>query len=167
MKCTVPPYFENVLRACGFENGFAIASIEDEDVKYFEEEVRNGNVSKYFQREKEINILDGSTKTEANFEFTRGHKKFLLYIRDFLKNYFKQINSDASISESQLITKTDGNQKHSNEKSERPQTDWSRHINIHQGIVICKVIMSLIDTIPSMYAMVSRKYSTRYVKAID
>lgn len=45
--------------------------------------MKNGNVSAYFEGN---DVLDGSTKVAEEFEFTRGHRKFLLSIRDFLKS---------------------------------------------------------------------------------
>lgn len=87
LKTPVPAYFKHILKACGFSNGINIAAIEEEDIRYFEDEVKNGNVSAYFDGN---DVLDGSTKTVREFEFTRGHRKFLLSIRDFLKNYLAE-----------------------------------------------------------------------------
>lgn len=72
-----------------------IASIDEEDIKYFEEEVKNGNVSKHFENVKEDDVLEGSNKIRTNFEFTRGHVKFLIAIRDFLKNHLDKHGPDS------------------------------------------------------------------------
>ncbi len=90
MKCTVPTYFKNILEECGFTNGMTIASIDDNDITYLEDEVKNGNVFKYFEDAKGMNVLEGSNKTEKNFEFIRGHKNFLLAITDFLKSHLEK-----------------------------------------------------------------------------
>lgn len=169
INCTVPAYFKNILKACGYENAITIASIEEEDVQYFEEEVRNGKVSKYYEGMGAINILDGSTKTEANFEFTRGHKKFLIFISNFLKKYSKENASD-SVKLPLKKTSEKKFKKMSNDLSptcniklpNKKQKDFhdsntNRDMNLHQDILTCKVIMSLIHTTPAMYATVRPK----------
>lgn len=88
MKNPVPSYLKNILRACGFNTGTIIADIDDDDMEYFESEVRNGNVKKYFEKEKDVDVLKGSTRDAEYFEIPRGHKRYILIIRDFLKNYY-------------------------------------------------------------------------------
>lgn len=169
INCKVPAYFKNILKACGYENAITIASIEEEDVKYFEEEVRNGKVAKYYEGMEAINILDGSTKNEENFEFTRGHKKFLISISDFLKNYSKENASDSVT----LPLKNSSEKKFKKISSDLSSTcniklpnkqqknihdaDANRDLNLLQGILTCKVIMSLIHITPAMYATVRPK----------
>lgn len=41
LKDPVPAYIKNILKCCGYNNGISIATIEDTDIKYFEQEVRN------------------------------------------------------------------------------------------------------------------------------
>lgn len=87
-KHPVPSYFKNVLKACGYNNGLTIASIEEEDIAYIESEVRNENVTEYFvelEQLEERDVLEGSTKNKDNFVFTLGPKKFLMFIVNYLK----------------------------------------------------------------------------------
>lgn len=98
LKCPVPAYFKNVLKVCGYSNGLTIASIGEDDIQYFEEEVKNGNVSKYFKDVEKMNdnqILEGSTKPAEKFEFIRGHRKFLMTIRDLVKNHLDKNGPDS------------------------------------------------------------------------
>lgn len=150
LKCTVPAYFKNVLQACGYDNRITIASIEEDDLQYFEQEVRNGNVSKYFAGIDKLNILDGSTKTVENFQFTRGHKKFLLYIREFLKHHSSSFKMPLFGEEALLFSKTPSQENKKNQNS-----GCIEDVNIQQGILMCKIVMSLINTTPEMYAMVN------------
>lgn len=87
LQTSVPTYFKNVLKVCGYNNGISIALIEEADVAYIEGEVRNGNVTKALVGIEEKKILEGSYKDKDNFEFTMGHKKFLMFIVNFLKTY--------------------------------------------------------------------------------
>lgn len=61
--------------------------IEAGDIACIEGEIRSGNVTKDFTETEEKAFLEGSTKNKDNFEFTMGHKKFLMFIVDFLKTY--------------------------------------------------------------------------------
>lgn len=153
LKCAIPSYFKNVLTACGYDNKITIASIDENDLQYFEQEVRNGNVSQYFECIDEFNILEGSTKTVESFEFTRGHKKFLLLIRDFLKHHLKETGPDSLTLQMPLsgfLSKTP-----SEENKENQNKGFTGDVNIQQGILMCKIVMSLINTTPEMYAKVN------------
>lgn len=80
---------------CGYNNGISIALIEEEDIAYMEGEVQNGNVAKAFIGSKQKKIFEGSTKDKDNFEFTMGHKKFLLFIVNFLKKHSAEHGSNS------------------------------------------------------------------------
>lgn len=93
-KLDIPVYFKNVLKVCGYNNGVTIASIDDDDVKYIEAEVRNGNVVKYFQDIDvgwdEAKVLKDCTMSAKNFVFKMGHRKWLMIVVDFLKKHLKE-----------------------------------------------------------------------------
>lgn len=167
INCAVPAYFKNILKACGYDNVITIASIEEKDVQYFEEEVKNGKVAKYYEESGTIKILDGSTKTETNFEFTRGHKKLLLFISDYLKNYLKDNDPNTSIlplrwaskKSSSLalansVSKSVSQMSHNNLPSKHQNNTTDREAKLQQGILTCEIIMSLINTTPALFVAV-------------
>lgn len=173
LKTPVPIYFKRILKACGFNNGLTIASIDDKDVQYLEQEVRNGNVSAYFENVDGINVLDGSMKTVKNFEFTRGHKKFLLSIRDFLKNFLEENGTGSLVSEiAQKPSQKPETVKHklNDNKNPKPYTVPKKKMKFclsetsgpsnpssldelkkERNILLGKAIMSLIRHTPEMY----------------
>lgn len=86
LKVPIPAYIKNVLKFCGYDNCHSIATIEEQDFEYVEAEVRNGGITKFFEGEIAANdVLDGSTKTEENFEIIRGHRKLLMAVVKFVK----------------------------------------------------------------------------------
>ncbi len=98
LNTTVPPYLKYILKYCGFNNGISIASIDDEDIEHCVREVKNGNVGKYYESlVGEKDVLEGSLKTTANFEFSRGHIKFLKSIVEFLKKHAEQNGPDSFV----------------------------------------------------------------------
>lgn len=99
LRTSVPKYIKNVLKVCGYNNGIALASIEEGDFDYLEGEVRNGNLMKYFAGFEERIVLYDCTKSIQNFEFTRGHKKFLLFIASFLKAHSEENGLNSFTSE--------------------------------------------------------------------
>lgn len=60
INCKVAVYIKNILEVCGYTNGISIACIDEDDFKYFEDEVKNGNVSAYFGDGNDV--LEGSNK---------------------------------------------------------------------------------------------------------
>lgn len=78
------------MQACGFNNGITIALIDEDDIEYFVDQVRNGNVMKFFNSNEEKNILEGMAVTAPKFEFSRGHKKLLWSIVKFLKTHVEE-----------------------------------------------------------------------------
>lgn len=82
---------------CGYNNGITIAAIGDEDIQYMENEVRNGNVTKYFANIAEEKVLEDCTKSAKDFTFTMGHKKWLMAIVNFLKMYIEENGPDSLI----------------------------------------------------------------------
>lgn len=87
LQTPVPPYIKYILMFCGYNNGISISTIEDVDVQHFVDVVKNGSVTDYFG---EKNILQGSMRSIDNFEFSRGHVKFLMYIVSFLREYIEE-----------------------------------------------------------------------------
>lgn len=186
LEISVPLYIKNILRACGFDNGVSIASIDEDDIEYFVNEVRNGNVMKFFI-ENENNILEGTEIPAPKFEFTRGHKKLLLSIVEFLKTHAKENGTNHFISEvapnkqiaknttnkpglarkgSRKILNFPNNQKR--QKFLRRSLPIENHNNfpngnmkIQEGILICKAITSLINFTPELYCEVSINYKIK------
>lgn len=73
LKSTIPSYIKYVLKYCGYENCHTIATIEDNDLEYFVGEVRKRGITNFFSGKFGIiNALQGSNKSEENFEFSRG-----------------------------------------------------------------------------------------------
>lgn len=58
-----------------------------------ESEVRNGNATKNLDDAQEKAFLKDSTKKINDFEFTMGHRKFLMYIVNFLKTFLAEHGS--------------------------------------------------------------------------
>lgn len=85
----------------------SIACIEEEDIEYFESEVRNGNVSKFFGNEEKA--LKGSNQKLDDFEIVRGHRKFILAMRDILKAHMNEHGPDSFTLEVQKEKPTDEN----------------------------------------------------------
>lgn len=159
----MPAYFKYILKYCGFENGISIAKIDDNDIPYFIQEVKNENVSNYFQPLiGNQNVLEGSNKTTENFEFSRGHLKYLMYIVRFLKNYVDENGVDCFSLEQppkcngikrpieETVSSSRKRMKHA------PTPDSSNeHIVKQEGILLGKTIMSVIMHTSQVYVKVS------------
>lgn len=152
-----------------------IALIDDEDIQYFEEEVKSGKVSAFFESVDGINVLDGSMKTVENFEFTRGHKKFLLKIRDVVKTSLENDGTKSTFSTKQnkpeavkrKITDKTKSSTIPQKKFKCCSTDLSRadrdlpssidvpfsmeDMKKERNVLLGKVISSLIRHTPEMY----------------
>lgn len=165
----VPPYFKFVLKYCGYENGVSIATIDNDDIKYFVEEVRNGNVINHFKSKfGDKDFLEGSTKNMDNFDFSRGHKKFLMCIVTFLKNHIEEHGIDSF---SRPLNSNFGIKRPSQQsagappkrlKQPNPRLDPSGKVSVpyedlrkQEDILIKKTITSLISYVPEIYVKVS------------
>lgn len=148
---------------CGYNNGISIALIEEADVVYIESEVRNGNATKAFVGIEEKKVLEGSYKVKDNFEFTMGHRKFLMFIVNFLKTYsaehgLNSFTSEHAIKRSKCKRKSksstaDGSNKKMKSSVlesaiEIPMRDSS---SIEKSNLLTKAITSLINNSPEMY----------------
>lgn len=159
----VPTYIKHILHVCGYNNGISIATIEDEDIGYFVSEVRNGNVSKYFESlSRERDVLEGSTKTVQNFEFSRGHLKYLKYVVQFLKNYVEENGIDCFTKkqpqENYGIKRRIQETASSSRKRMKPETSENDEgIKKQEGILLGKTIMSVITHTSEIYVKVSVK----------
>lgn len=170
IKTPIPSYFKYVLKACGFNNGLTIASIDDEDIQYFEQEIRNGNVSAYYKNAHGLEVLDGytlsSTKSTTNFEFTRGHIKLLLYIRDFIKKWLEENGTIAleKVHKNEILKrKNNGGTIKSNivprkktkyclnELSHSDVSSSPNALQKERSVLLGKAITSLIRHTPEMY----------------
>lgn len=96
----MPPYIKNVLRFCGYDNCHSIAEITDDDFEYFHDQVRKGNIKKFFEElpdEGVTDIMRGSTcsiETVEHFEISRGHQKFIKTIAKLVKEYLEKSGVD-------------------------------------------------------------------------
>lgn len=88
----IPAYIKNVLKYCGYEDCHTIATIEENDLEYFTTEVRKGGITNFFTGSE---ALQGSNKSEENFEFCRGHQKLLMAIVKFVKENLNENGVDA------------------------------------------------------------------------
>lgn len=75
---------------CGFDNCYTIATIEENDLEYFQGEILKGNLTKFFKNKTSDgflleNVLEGSNKSEKEFEFRRGHQKLIISIAKLVK----------------------------------------------------------------------------------
>lgn len=105
LGCEIPTYIKNVMEVCGFDNAMTIAAIDEDDIGYFETEIKNGNISKHFESVEEA--LKGSNKSEEkDFQFVRGHKKFILKIRDLMKSCVSKNGSESFVVESDKSEET-------------------------------------------------------------
>lgn len=62
MNVVVPPYLKSILKSCGYDNCYAIATIVNADLDYFTDEMKKGNI-----------------------EFSRGHSRLLEAIVKIVK----------------------------------------------------------------------------------
>lgn len=167
LEAPVPTYFKHVLKACGFDNGLTISLIDKDDLEYFEQQVRNGKVSKYFAGIDNLHILEGSTKTKEDFEFPRGHKKFLIAIRDFLKKCLEENGPESFIPDLSLKPKAAKHEiqnpkpyaiprKRSKCCTTESSISYSPSLELddfkkERRILISKALKSLINHTPAMY----------------
>lgn len=163
----MPAYIKYVLKACGYENGISISTIENEDIQYFVEEVKNRNVSNYFKSIlRETDILEGSKKTVENFVFSHGHIKLLMYIVRFIKNFIEE-NGPNSLS-IEVVSKPNSGVKRpaigvafaprkrikSSPSNEDPGTLLSEIIKKQEEVLLIETFMSLITHLPETYVKV-------------
>lgn len=87
---------KNVLTYCGFDNVHTISEINENDLEYCTTVVRKGGIINYFSNEVgSENALQGSHKSEANFEFSRGHQKLIMAIVKLVKQNLNENGVDA------------------------------------------------------------------------
>lgn len=115
LNISIPLYIKNVLSYCGYDNFHTISSFEENDLEYLTTEVRKGGIVKYFHNEYgRKNALQGSTKTEQNFEFSRGHQKLILAIVNLVKKNLNENGVDAFLV-----------------KIPKPKKTWKKNKNLH------------------------------------
>lgn len=82
----VPVYIKNILKYCGYDNCHALATIDDADLEYFADEVRNGGVNNFYHGKISAEtIMEGCTTSVENFVFSRGHLQLLKAIVKIVK----------------------------------------------------------------------------------
>lgn len=75
---------------CGFDNCYSVSTIVENDIKYFEDQVRKGALAKFFEDQISLdNVLEGSTEETVSveeFQFSRGHQKLITIIAKTVKD---------------------------------------------------------------------------------
>lgn len=150
LKDPVPAYIKNILQYCGYNNGISIATIEPNDIEYFTQEVRNGNVINHFRPIAGENVLEGSTRTIANFEFSRGHLRQLMFIVNFLKKYIEENGTDC-------FSKRPIQQAASSQCKRIKLAPCHDHLKKQEGILLSKMIISVITLTYEIYVKVSNQ----------
>lgn len=86
MKITIPRYVKNICAACGYDNFYTIATIEESDLDYFKQELIEGKVFKHFDGKlSEDDVLSDCAYPAKDFEFSRGHQKLILAVVKYVK----------------------------------------------------------------------------------
>lgn len=156
MKMKIPSHIKHILKYCGFENCHTISTIEENDIEYFENEVRKG----------EITIVLNETTSE-NFEFSRGHKKLIMAITKLVNEKLNERGVDGFSMPKQRkrtlsnattvatkISKLSTNENSSLDCfSEAPEP--LETLQEYKSAVLRKMILSLITHTPEMFANVS------------
>lgn len=163
-KTPVPNYIKYILQYCGYNNGISIASMQgDDDIQYFVDQVKNGNVSNFFEP---INVLESSSKTRENFEFSRGHLKFLMAIVDFLRKYgeengwtfFSNCQPNRGTKRRIQQTTTTSNKRKKVESNVSVNQNIEELVNEdcrkQKGMLLSRTIMSLLTHAPKIYVEV-------------
>lgn len=93
MNISIPVYIKHILTYCGYDNCYSIATIVDEDIKYFTDEATKGS----FCLDK-ICIAEGSATSAnayTNIMFSRGHIKLLQAIVRVVKETLECDGADS------------------------------------------------------------------------
>ncbi|KAJ6642635.1 hypothetical protein Bhyg_07588, partial [Pseudolycoriella hygida] len=85
MKITIPKYIKFILMYCGYNNCHTISTIDQADLNYIVAEVRQGNVTNFYDGLGISDAMEGSIESARNFEFIRGHERLLMAIVNFVK----------------------------------------------------------------------------------
>lgn len=181
MCISIPSYIKYILEYCGYNNFHAIATIEESDLEYFKNEVREGKVTNFFEGKIGTrDTLEGSSKSVENFEFSRGHQKLLMAIVKLVKENLDEKGVESFSQELLIPTKrktenktqkTIHSKKQKFEANEDTKLDRSiepssfgssTHENSdiqlknHRSTLIKKMVLSLINHAPETFASVSR-----------
>lgn len=96
MKVAIPSYMKYILEYCGYDNCHTIATIEENDLEYFKNEVKEGKVTNFFEAKiGPKNVLEGSSKSVDDFEFSRGHQKLLMAVVKLVKENLNENGVDS------------------------------------------------------------------------
>lgn len=153
--------------------------------------MRKGNLTKFFDKKtpEGLNVLDGSTKSAEDFEFSRGHQKLIISITNLVKQTLDENGLDgfAETSKSKAKKKKSANtwsdvprklRKNSSEVAsevssnlQRPDVE-SNAVNIvinsnqeifaHQSTLVKKALKSLQVLTPLMYKKVTPIFLASY-----
>lgn len=107
----VPNYIKYVLSYCGYNNGITIASIDDDDIDYCVQEVRNGSITSYQSKIGNKGVLPACRKTSESFEFLPRNLKYLMDIVEMLKSYIKENGIDCFNLKPEKPSKKTGHKK--------------------------------------------------------
>lgn len=127
MKILIPKYIKCILTYCGYNDCHTIATIEETDLGYFINEVRQGKVTNFFRKLGINNALEGSTKSAENFEFSRGHQKLLMIVVGLVKQNLNDYGADIFTAELTKMNKnTRKNKTKDSTKDYLPRTTNGR-----------------------------------------
>lgn len=100
LKVPIHPYIKNVLKFSGYDNCYAISTIEESDLEHIQTEIRKGDdILKFFEENSSAlspesilpiislkTVLEGSNKkTFEEFEFSLGHQKLIMCIAKLVR----------------------------------------------------------------------------------
>lgn len=169
------------MKYCGFNNGITISQIGDVDIQDFVEQVQNGKVTKYFKPIiGDKDVLEGSTQTEKDFEFSRGHLKLLMTVVEFLKHFIQENGLESIIEEVEPTSQTKKSKTKEAKKNPLKKPfipkkkirlsaaaktalyESHKHLILNtnaieeeKGILIMKMLVSLAGQTPTLYLAVS------------
>lgn len=181
MNVVVPAYMKNILICCGYDNCHAIATIEDDDLEYFADEVKKGSVNNFYQGKISVAaIMEGCSASVENFVFSRGHIKLLKAVVITVKNtldthgvdgFFinlskvstevhqkENINSKPAPVYRKRFKFSTVNSTSTQETDEKPDDDTISSVRIARSKLIKKAVLILISRTPKLLADVGIFY---------
>lgn len=167
LKITIPTYIKNVLLYCGYDNIHTISTIGENDLENIVAQVRKGGIVDYFSNKTWnalYNPLQGSNKSEENFEFRLGHRTLLMLIVNILKqNLVNMSPVEEGVEVPTLIKHDESAANFSlNHNQCIPTPSFHEDIINFQATLLKKTIQSLFTHSKEMYDKVCTCCALRY-----